>query len=500
MTKSYPYASPPGHLPQEKVAMRRLLSLRRLLVLVVPITLVHLHNTLSLVDTVSFYSHGEESQQKAVGIDNYPPPEEPDYPFEFAGCLLIKDDNIILPEWLAYHYTVMPLRHLIVAVDPLSLTSPDYILDLYRNHTNMTIETWTGNWYWHLDLWSRPELSPPTNPADQLYAHDHRQWAFYDYCLLRLKKLKYTWTQLIDSDEYFTYNTPLQAERNLSAKVWEVMSMEKRDSLLPTTIGKQNETIAHWIHRYGSVFGLTNVRRYKTKGANVRPSRSGLYTDDTFCTASPRLQFFSEYIEPNLTDPFEHFQSKERNISFDQTDFHSLYYTAHDKLMGKAFNGKGSLWSKSLVNAAMMKEGYKARSPHVPYRHCDNHAITNAKVAEGWPFRVHHYTGSMKTFTSRPERTAKMYRERNRMKFFGNYDASATKWFPEFVKLLRQNSSDDGVELAYRLTQKAHDDAYDESMAIKHRVDVLKEEVSPLYEWDKPLTPKEKLRRAWRGV
>eukprot|EP00980_Cylindrotheca_fusiformis_P022196 scaffold9079_cov120-Cylindrotheca_fusiformis.AAC.11 len=63
-------------------------------------------------------------------------------------------------------------------------------------------------------------------------------------------------------------------------------------------------------------------------------------------------------------------------------------------------------------------------------------------------------------------------------------------------RLLRQNSSDDGVELAFRLTLKAHDDAYDESMAIKHRVDVLKEEVSPLYVWDNPLTRQKKARKA----
>ena len=30
-----------------------------------------------------------------------------DYPFTFGACLLIKDDNQILPEWLAYHYTVL---------------------------------------------------------------------------------------------------------------------------------------------------------------------------------------------------------------------------------------------------------------------------------------------------------------------------------------------------------------------------------------------------------
>ena len=54
------------------------------------------------------------------------------FPFTFSACLLVKDDNQLLPEWLAYHYTVMPLRRLIVGVDPLSLTRVEPILDKYR--------------------------------------------------------------------------------------------------------------------------------------------------------------------------------------------------------------------------------------------------------------------------------------------------------------------------------------------------------------------------------
>jgi hypothetical protein len=61
--------------------------------------------------------------------------------FNFSACLLIKDDNQILPEWIAYHYTVLPLRHLIVAVDPFSLTSPTPILDKFRE-IGMDIEVW----------------------------------------------------------------------------------------------------------------------------------------------------------------------------------------------------------------------------------------------------------------------------------------------------------------------------------------------------------------------
>jgi len=66
-------------------------------------------------------------------------------PFSFAACVLMKDDNIILPEWLAYHYEVLPLRRLIVAVDPFSKTNPDKILDAYRDiGMNITVSTYLG--------------------------------------------------------------------------------------------------------------------------------------------------------------------------------------------------------------------------------------------------------------------------------------------------------------------------------------------------------------------
>ena len=57
----------------------------------------------------------------------------------FSACILIMDDNHYLPEWLAYHYTFLPLRRLIVAVDPNSQTSPKPILDQFQDLINITL-------------------------------------------------------------------------------------------------------------------------------------------------------------------------------------------------------------------------------------------------------------------------------------------------------------------------------------------------------------------------
>jgi len=52
----------------------------------------------------------------------------------FSICLLTRDDLPILPEWIAYHYHAVNLRHLVVAVDPTSRTDPQPIFDTFRKH------------------------------------------------------------------------------------------------------------------------------------------------------------------------------------------------------------------------------------------------------------------------------------------------------------------------------------------------------------------------------
>ena len=66
----------------------------------------------------------------------------------FSICLLMKDDNDILPEWIAYHYHSLQLRHLIVAIDPYSTTSPLFILERFALHLpDFTYTMWSDNDY-----------------------------------------------------------------------------------------------------------------------------------------------------------------------------------------------------------------------------------------------------------------------------------------------------------------------------------------------------------------
>jgi len=130
-------------------------------------------------------------------------------PFSFSACLLVKDSNILLPEWLAYHYTVLPLRRLIVGVDPLSHTDPKQILDSYES-IGMNISIWTNDSFW-VDGHEAHEKKDFSITNETAYEglrdrHLYRQKVFFKACMQQLHDENQTWTLLVDTDEYLAFN------------------------------------------------------------------------------------------------------------------------------------------------------------------------------------------------------------------------------------------------------------------------------------------------------
>ena len=134
------------------------------------------------------------------------------WPWTFSACLMIKDQNMLLPEWLAYHYTVLPLRRLIVGVDPHSITDPEPILDLFGS-IGLNITVWRNeSTYWQdwggnlphdkLDF----QLTNTSTRIEKRDRHRKRQYHFYSGCLQRLRDEGWTWTAVIDTDEYLAFN------------------------------------------------------------------------------------------------------------------------------------------------------------------------------------------------------------------------------------------------------------------------------------------------------
>jgi hypothetical protein len=128
-------------------------------------------------------------------------------PYDFAACLLMKDDNAVFPEWMAYHYQVLPLRHLIIGLDPFALTSPDRIVEEYRKE-GMDITIWHEDDYiFNGKLhYNRQVFANDTHEA-KVAGYLWRQRAFLTSCIQEFKRRKNVkWTLLVDTDEYLTYN------------------------------------------------------------------------------------------------------------------------------------------------------------------------------------------------------------------------------------------------------------------------------------------------------
>jgi hypothetical protein len=156
----------------------------------------------------------------------------------FAGCLLIMDDNHFLIEWLAYHYQVLPLRRLIVAIDPKSRTSPLEILHRYMDRGLINITIWNGDadfefdaQYWEQEL----RLNPPTKmkilrqrAKDEwlvVAVYLMRQKQFLVQCMHQLKAEHATWTTLTDTDEFITLNKKASERQKIQQKAPTVLEM-----------------------------------------------------------------------------------------------------------------------------------------------------------------------------------------------------------------------------------------------------------------------------------
>ena len=60
----------------------------------------------------------------------------------FSACLLVMDENFRLQEWLAFAYFTLPLRYVVIAIDPRSKQPPTEKLNIFRTELNMTILEW----------------------------------------------------------------------------------------------------------------------------------------------------------------------------------------------------------------------------------------------------------------------------------------------------------------------------------------------------------------------
>jgi hypothetical protein len=290
----------------------------------------------------------------------------------FSACLLVMDDNHRLPEWLAYHYHVLPLRYLIIAVDPRSRTSPKHILNQWRR-MGMYIDEWNDLGFLNPQLASNiiPDDAPLQNKRDR---HRSRQKNFYRSCLIAMKEANRTFTMLIDTDEFLMYN-----HAGGDKQTWEAWETKQLNLHLQSNFAAKKRirpsTVTPSPGQAGSM--MSYIRREK---------QAGHVSLKTPCISVPRLQFGA--VDSTFAE-----RSQQVPSGFDPERFDTLRWRKHAYRSDFVKNGL----SKCIIDVSQvnMEQTPKFESLHRPIK-----TICGAPWVDEWKtlLRIHHYLGSWESY------------------------------------------------------------------------------------------------------
>ena len=201
-----------------------------------------------------FESKEESSEAAAAAVSSSAYSEKGHEGEEGASaCLLVNDENPNLPEWIAYHYHTLPLRSLIVAVDPASRSSPSEILSRWNNSiaTSLDVHLWNDDDYLYETTTTRQSDGTLTKTKKRIVVsrdiqgHRTRQNNFIVKCMEEFKRRNRTWVLLIDVDEYITFNRITNDDEDDEPNY----PLEEAPEGIPTLINwmVEDNTITGWI-------------------------------------------------------------------------------------------------------------------------------------------------------------------------------------------------------------------------------------------------------------
>ncbi len=334
----------------------------------------------------------------------------------FAGCLLLKDDNDRLTEWLAYHWLILPLKYLVVAIDPTGTTSPEHILNVWNtSDMGMDIVLWNDHDYGH---WINEEL-------DEKHKHRARQKRFLSECERYHKKKGRTWTAIIDPDEYVTWNTENyddpkhQSSDNIPEQFLKPEYIKEMKS-----IRKQLENV---LQRQQTVFSFINENRDKNPWVNEQ------------CYLMPRLFFSAVESSDNIISKAGVAQN-----DINLLQFSTLRYFHHAQRGEFEFNHYG----KVIVDLQRIKWNEISSDMYSVHRPNHKSCFPPTKPYFDGLLRVHHYLGSWEQYSSRSD----VRRSRGRFDKFAYVDKGTDyqlqKWLQHFIDKV-------GIEKARKLLENA---------------------------------------------
>ena len=316
----------------------------------------------------------------------------------FSACLLVMDENHRLPEWLAYHYYMLPLRHLVLLVDPRSETSPMDIVHRWRP-------------YMKIDVWNHSDLTNFHPPADMTLKGRFRtaQPRFYKQCAMHLRQLNRTWVTFHDVDEYLYLDPQAVSHYPL----WKNPSSSTQPGNILHFLQQGKRTI-------NKTTNNTAMLRYKDK----RFAASCFYIDRSYFGATEERADLVQQRVPSYLNG-RHFET-----------LRWLHRASHQDRMNNGF-GK-SIFDVSAPQKTLSFTG----SVHRVLNSC-----RLGPFRSRLPFRIRHYLGSWQAYTSRVDarvgdvRSREIYLFRSQFGKDTEPDDDVRGWLQGFCNQFGNNQS-----------------------------------------------------------
>ena len=391
---------------------------------------------------------------------------------EMAACLLIQDQNDQLIEWIAYHYHILPLRHLVVAVDPTSVTSPLQILQRWNktttstsnydesehdnnNHqTNfhmMNIQLWNDNdyipeinqqWQRHYEQkMKNGDLKEMTEDELNRFAyqrHISRQFFFTQKCNQHFKLKKLTWVAHVDTDEYIAFNRINEEEDKMlnNSKEWKEQIEENEYLRLGLDLRRKlpqhtKQTVMDYLMETNSSW---QIQRKNQSCLHMHRLLFGA------CMNHDNNNNLNQSNDSSLSAQAQLFHDKQvgnNNIdAFNPEHFRTLRYTYHAKWDNDDSNiGNGR--TKCLVDVSTLsmdelKNGFTV------------HRVVKEACTEPWRkhinsiLSVQHYLGTVESYMSKAEmdvrRRGNVYKKKESMACLHGPNKVLQPWLESFVQ------------------------------------------------------------------
>lgn len=357
----------------------------------------------------------------------------------FAACLIVQDDTIKLYEWIAYHYTMLPLTSLIIAISPES-----------SNHSIHEIRQLVNRWNdaslnLNITLWKADQL--PMNYTFQsslagnspTYIHDYRQQNFAVSCTNHYRNLQQEqYLLLTDSDEFVAYN-PIMPLENLThypvfpESIFQggpyFTGIEGRKKDCSHAIPIREKEIPYALEHHHTILDFIHHQQQKNTNQTYFPNPNG-------CTRLVGLKYGT-----NNSDTLN-----SSSILLTQTYLHHEQYNDH--------------WSKVMLDVTTFNDQdlEYVETMHNPFpRRCGK----NGKKSSGMDFssailRLAHYVGSLESWMERSigndekgvtlvrAMNEETWKERNDegKPYHLERDWSMTTWVDEFTSIVGKEMAD----------------------------------------------------------